>query len=174
MGFIHLRTHSYYSFLRGLPSPQELAQTAAEMGMPALALTDHHSLSGAIEFQDACQASGIRPILGLEVEAAPPQALENTSPGILTLLAMDMAGWRSLCRISSSLAGDEDTLPFDRLAGENQGLLCLTGGRRGALAKLVSSRQRQVAEDWSARLGRFTTGVTSICRIMLLKMTSCV
>jgi len=42
MGFIHLRTHSNYSFLRGLPSPQELAQAAARLGMPALGLTDHH------------------------------------------------------------------------------------------------------------------------------------
>ncbi len=157
MGFIHLRSHSYYSFLRGLPSPQELAQTAAGMGMPALALTDHHSLSGAIEFHDACTQVGIQPILGLEVEAAPSQGLENIASGILTLLATDMAGWRSLCRISSSLAGDETTLPFDRLARENHGLLCLTGGRRGALAKLVASRQRKLAEDWSSHLREIFT-----------------
>ncbi len=157
MGFIHLRSHSYYSFLRGLPSPQELAQTAAGMGMPALALTDHHSLSGAIEFHDACTQVGIQPILGLEVEAAPPQELENIAPGILTLLATDMTGWRSLCRISSSLAGDETVLPFNRLASENHGLLCLTGGRLGALAKLVASRQRQLAEDWSSHLREIFT-----------------
>jgi DNA polymerase III alpha subunit len=135
MGFIHLRTHSYYSFLRGLPSPQDLAKTAADLGMPALGLTDHQSLSGAIEFQDACQQAGIQPILGLEVEAALPQDMGTFGPGVLTLLAMDMTGWRSLCRISSSLAGDNDTLPFDRLANETTGLLCLTGGQRGVLAR---------------------------------------
>ncbi len=152
MGFIHLHSHSYYSFLRGLPSPQELANTAANMGMTAIGLTDHQSLSGAVEFQDACVQAGIKPILGLEVEAALPPAMGTIEHGILTLLAMDMAGWRSLCRISSSLTGDNDVLPFDRLAQETEGLLCLTGGRRGALTRLVISKQRQIAEKWTSQL----------------------
>jgi DNA polymerase-3 subunit alpha len=152
MGFIHLRSHSYYSFLRGLPSPQELAQAAVGMGMLALGLTDHHSLSGAIEFYDACQQAGIKPILGLEVETAPPPEMDKVEPGSLILLALDMVGWRNLCRISSSLAGDGGTLPFDKLVDENNGLLCLTGGRRGTLAKLTASRQRQQAEGWTSRL----------------------
>lgn len=157
MGYIHLRSHSYYSFLRGLPSPQELAKTAAEMGMPALGLTDHHSLSGTVEFHDACQHAGIRPILGLEVEAALPEGMGTIQAGILILLAMDMTGWRSLCRISSSLTGDNDTLPFDRLAKETKGLLCLTGGLRGALTRLVASKQRQLAEGWISRLDELFT-----------------
>ena len=152
MGFIHLRSHSYYSFLRGLPSPQELAQAAAGMGMPAMGLTDHHSLSGAIEFYDACQQAGIRPILGLQLEAGLPNEMGTVEPGTLIFLAIDMNGWGSLCRISSSLVGDNDTLPFDRLAGENNGLLCLTGGRGGALARLSASKQRTQAEGWAARL----------------------
>jgi DNA-directed DNA polymerase III PolC len=152
MGFIHLRSHSNYSFLRGLPSPQELAQAAASMDMPALGLTDHHSLSGTIEFYDACQQAGIKPILGLDVEIALPQDKESIEPGSLILLALDMAGWRSLCRISSLLAGDGDSLPFDKLVGENIGLLCLTGGRGGSLAKLIASKQRQPAESWASRL----------------------
>ena len=96
MGFNHLRSHSYYSFLRALASPKALAQTAAEMGMPALGLTDHHGLSGAVEFQDACQQAGVKSILGLEIEASLPEDLGTIQPGCLTLLAMDMAGWRSL------------------------------------------------------------------------------
>src|SRR4030042_6485062 len=157
MGFIHLRSHSCYSFLRGLPAPQELAKTAAGMGMSALGSTDHHSLSGAVEFHDACHEVGIRPIIGLEVETGLPEDLGTTQPGSLTLLAMDMAGWRSLCRISSALVEDSDTLPFDRLANETSGLLCLTGGRRGALTRLVVSRQRQLAENWVSRLNELFT-----------------
>ena len=157
MGFIHLRTHSYYSFLRGLPSPQELARTAAELGLPAMGLTDHHSLSGMVEFHDACQQAGIKPIIGLEVNAALPEGIGTIETGSLVLLAMDMSGWRSLCRISSSLAGDDDSLPFDRLAMETDGLLCLTGGRRGALARLVASRKNQIAEGWVSRLGELFT-----------------
>lgn len=126
--------------------------TAASLGMPALGLTDHHSLSGAVEFQDACHEAGIRPILGLEVEVEIHSQLEAIAPGVLTLLAMDMTGWRSLCRISSSLSGDNDVLPFDRLVDETSGLLCLTGGRRGALAHLVAGRQRPAAERWIAQL----------------------
>ncbi len=158
MGYIHLRTHSYYSFLRGLASPQALAKTAADMGMPALGLTDHHSLSGAIEFHDACQQVGIQPILGLEVEAGLPAEIGTVEPGTLTFLAMDMAGWRSLCRISSSLAEDNDTLPFDRLINETAGLLCLTGGRRGALTRLITTGQRALAETWLSSLSELFKG----------------
>jgi DNA polymerase III subunit alpha len=121
--------------------------------MPALGLTDHHTLSGAIEFYDACQEARIKPILGLEIETAPPQDMENIEAGRLILLAMDMTGWRSLCRISSSLAGDEDTFSFRELANENTGLICFTGGRQSTLIKLVASRQRQLAEGWIAHLG---------------------
>jgi DNA polymerase-3 subunit alpha len=152
MGFLHLRSHSYYSFLRGLPSPKELAEKAAGLGMPALGLTDHHSLSGAVEFQDACSQAGINAILGLEVEVGVPSELETVQPGVLILLAMDLQGWRSLCRISSELAGDTDTLPFGKLAEENAGLLCLTGGKRGVLTRLLAIRQRQNAEHWASQL----------------------
>ncbi len=152
MDFIQLHTHSYYSFLRGLVSPLDLAKTAGGMGMPALGLTDHHSLSGAVEFQDACMEVGIKPILGLEVEAAPPPEVGTAEPGILVLLAMDMAGWRSLCRISSVLAGDEDRLPFEKLAGETSGLICLTGGRRGTLAELMAANQQELAERYLSSL----------------------
>ena len=120
--------------------------------MPALGLTDHHSLSGVVEFHDACVHAGVKPIVGLEVEAALPHEMENITPGTLVLLAINMAGWRSLCRISSSLVGDGDTLPFERLASENNGLLCLTGGRRGTLTRLIASREQQLAESWITQL----------------------
>jgi DNA polymerase-3 subunit alpha len=152
MSFIHLRSRSYYSFLRALPSPKSLAETAASLGMPGLGLTDHHSLSGVIEFQDACAQMGIHPILGLEVDTALPEDMAEPQPGTILLLAIDLAGWRSLCRIGSSLAGDADTLPFQKLADEANGLLCLTGGQRGALRRLVAARRDRPAENWIAHL----------------------
>lgn len=152
MGFVHLRTHSYYSFLRALPSPKGLAEAAVSAGMESLALTDHHCLSGVVEFFDACNEKGVRPILGLEVYTALPPLVEPLEPGCLTLLAMDMTGWRSLCRISSTLAGDEDRLELDKLADESKGLLCLTGGRRGFLWSLLANRQQRLAESWLVRL----------------------
>ena len=97
--YIHLSTHSAYSLLEGLPLPAELVQAARASGMPALGLTDHHTLTGAIEFVQACREAGIRPILGLEIN------LENSR---LQLLATNLAGWANLCRISSSLALRDD------------------------------------------------------------------
>ena len=100
--FVHLRAHSHYSFLEGLASPAELAQAAAGLGMPALALTDHNLLTGAVEFYDACHASGIKPILGLHLDvtlpAGFPSIAANSGICSLALLAMDLSGWASLCR----------------------------------------------------------------------------
>ncbi len=140
----HLHTHSSYSFLRGLASPQELAQAAAHHGLLALAQTDHHSLTGAIEFYDACRAAGVHPILGLEIELSTPR-------GALVFLATDLSGWRSLCRLSSALGSDEAILTFEQVAQESTGLLCLTGGRRGALRSLAVS-DSQAAAAWLERL----------------------
>jgi len=149
----HLHTHSAFSFLRGLASPQALAETAARYGMPALALTDHHSLTGAIEFYSACRELGVQPISGLEVSLAPLPSGQIATPGNLVLLAMDMSGWRSLCRLSSSLTGDGASLPFERLAQETSGLLCLTGGVTGSLYSLAAARQSQAAGAWLSQLG---------------------
>ncbi len=76
----HLHTHSSYSFLEALPSPAELVQAAVDLGMPALALTDHNRLTGALEFYAACREAGVQPILGLELDVTPPSP---TSPLIL-------------------------------------------------------------------------------------------
>ena len=69
--FVHLNTHSHYSFLEGTPSPAELVQAAIRANMSALALTDTNGLSGAVEFQDHCDLAGIQAILGMECWLAP-------------------------------------------------------------------------------------------------------
>ena len=69
---VHLHVHSNFSFLEGLAAPAELVEAAARFEMPALALTDHGRLSGSIEFYQACQQAGVRPILGLELDVLPP------------------------------------------------------------------------------------------------------
>jgi DNA polymerase III alpha subunit len=97
--FVHLHVHSYYSLLDGCPSPAELAQAAAQTGMPALALTDHDALYGAIEFYDACHQAGVKPIVGLELTVDS----DNGSPDTLVLLARNLEGYANLCRLSSAL-----------------------------------------------------------------------
>jgi len=124
-------------------------QSAVQNGMDVLALTDHHSMTGTIEFYDACRRAGIRPILGLEVTVASPSdfplAGTGVRAGLLTLLAIDSTGWRSLCRLSSLLDSDEAVLLFEQLAQETAGLLCLTGGVRGTLNTLLASGQKRAA-----------------------------
>jgi DNA-directed DNA polymerase III PolC len=161
--FAHLHAHSYYSFLDGLASPAELAQAAANAGMPALALTDHHGLTGAVEFYDACREAGVQPILGLELTVAPSPGSLDSGPSNLILLALDMSGWRSLCRLSTLVQTDqvrdpERGLPFERLARETAGLLCLTGGKRGLLNRLLEAGQHEAATTWLAQLGELFPG----------------
>src|SRR5690606_32468629 len=69
--FTHLHVHSCYSFLDGASTPRQLVQRAADLGMQALALTDHDSVAGAVEFYRCAREAGIKPIQGAEVTVAP-------------------------------------------------------------------------------------------------------
>jgi DNA polymerase III subunit alpha len=146
--FIHLHTHSQFSFLEGIPSPAELAEAAAKNGMPAVALTDRNYLTGAVEFSDACKTAGVKPILGLQLDfSAPP--FESDSCGPLTLLAMDLKGWASLCRLSSAFltgAGSTASLPFHILADHNTGLICMTGSSHGLISSWIQGGRVDQAE----------------------------
>jgi DNA polymerase-3 subunit alpha len=116
--YIHLTTHSAYSLQEGLALPIELAQAAKASGMPALGLTDHRLLSGAVEFVKACREVGVQPVLGLEIdlepegparpngvgERIPAEAILAERDNSLALLAMSQEGWANLCRLSSALA----------------------------------------------------------------------
>lgn len=124
--FVHLHAHSYFSLLEALPSPAELAQTAAAAGMPALALTDHRMLSGAVEFTLACRKAGIQPIIGLELDTS----IEGYS-GRVVLLAAGTEGWANLCRLSSTLLmqpDDSATADPALLAAHSADLILLCDG----------------------------------------------
>ncbi len=126
--FIHLTAHSAYSLQEGLALPAELAQAAAAEGMPALGLTDHRLLTGAVEFVTACKAAGVQPVLGLEIDL---------DGGRLALLAENMDGWSNLCRLSSALMlrpDPESACPLDVLAGYAGGLVALAGAELGEAA----------------------------------------
>jgi len=145
--FIHLHTHSYYSFLNGVPSPKALVEAAIQYDMPALALTDHHGLTGALEFYEACHEAGIKPILGMELAVEHPQGLGN-----LIFLAKDMDGWSSLCRLSSAVQTAPHRDPslgvsFEVLSESADGLICLTGGVRGLVQRSAGSGERDAALD---------------------------
>jgi len=155
--YIPLHTHSYYSFLEALPSPAELVQAAATAGLPALALTDHNRLTGALEFYTACREAGIQPILGLELDVAPPPELAayTASPAPLVLLAQDLSGWSALCRLSSLAQSDSSgatPVSFDQMVADSSGLLCLSGGLRGLAAALIPLDDPRPLDLWLGRL----------------------
>ena len=93
--YVHLTSHSAFSLQEGLMTPTDLVQAAKACGMSALGLTDHHLLTGTVEFFKACKEAGLQPVIGLEID------LEQ---GPLQLLATSTEGWSNLCRLSSVLA----------------------------------------------------------------------
>jgi error-prone DNA polymerase len=104
MSFIHLNVASAYSLKYGTTRPSNLVERAAQFEMPALALTDRDGLAGAIEFAQSCVEYGVAPIIGVN------SAIElGGVKGRITLLAHGDGGWRSLCRLMTSLAMTSDT-----------------------------------------------------------------
>ena len=105
--FVHLHLHTEYSTLDGAVRCKEAAARAAELGMPAVAMTDHGNLYGAIEFYEAARKEGVKPILGCEIYLAPESmAHRQEIPGRkrathLTLLAENNTGWENLVQLVS-------------------------------------------------------------------------
>ena len=120
--FVHLRTHSNYSFLDGASSVDDLVDAAVELGHDALALTDTNGLYGAVRFWNAARARRVKPIFGAELRLA------DSDP--VTVLALDRTGWTSLCRIvSAAQLGGEKTKPiatFALVAEHAEGLVALS------------------------------------------------
>lgn len=118
---LHLNAHSHFSLLAGLPAPAQLAAAAAQAGQPAVALSDHNRLTGAVEFAEACAQHSVKAIFGLQVHMESGLAL--------VLLAQNAQGWASLCRLSSWLLSEENNesrpLPLPILREHARGLLCL-------------------------------------------------
>ena len=98
MSFVHLHTHTHYSLLDGLSRPKQIAKIAREQGSPAIAMTDHGVLYGAIEFYKAVKEEGIKPIIGCEIYVAPQGRLRK-EPGTpihhLTIIAESTEGYHN-------------------------------------------------------------------------------
>ena len=105
--FVHLHVHTEYSLLDGACRTADLARVAKELGMPAIAISDHGNLFGAIEFYTAVTKAGIKPIIGAELYLAPGERFEKEARGLreasyhLLLLAMNLTGYRNLIKLST-------------------------------------------------------------------------
>jgi DNA-directed DNA polymerase III PolC len=155
--FTHLETHSHYTLLGGTAPIAGLVSRAATEGLTHLALTDTNALYGAPTFSQACRAAGIQPIIGLTLTVAgqnPPEP-----PGHLVLLATGPAGYRNLCRLSSLIQQSPEReqvaargLDWAALAENRAGLICLSGGRRGWVERLLRMGDDAAALAYARRL----------------------
>ncbi len=144
MTFVPLHVHSQYSILDATSSIEDIAETAAHMKMPAVALTDQGNMYGAVEFYKACKAAGVKPIIGCELVVAPQSRFDKKKiPGMpagfpIVLLAKNKQGYQNLCVLSSlaHLEGFYWTPRIDKelLAKHAEGLICLSGTIKSALA----------------------------------------
>ena len=107
--FVHLHNHSQFSLLDGASKIDEMVEQAARFEMPAVAITDHGNLFGAIPFFDSAAARGVKPILGCETYLAPGSRSDRTSVGTgkkpyyhLLLLVRNEQGYRNLMRLSTA------------------------------------------------------------------------
>ncbi len=105
--FVHLHCHTEYSLLDGACRTRDMAQLARKMNMPAIAITDHGNLFGAIEFYSAAVAAGVKPIIGCELYLAPGDRRDKEARGLKEgayhqlLLAMNLEGYQNLLKLSS-------------------------------------------------------------------------
>ncbi|HEV3120717.1 MAG TPA: DNA polymerase III subunit alpha, partial [Isosphaeraceae bacterium] len=165
--FVHLHCHSHYSLLDGASKVGALVDRAKALGMPALALTDHGNLYGAVEFLSAARSAGIQPILGIEAYVAPGRRDERTTGGAtgsehsfhLTLLARNAGGFKNLVRLSSLafLEGFYYKPRIDKqlLEEYSEGVICLSGCVSSELSDLILHDKNAEAERlcaWYARV----------------------
>jgi DNA polymerase-3 subunit alpha len=145
--FVHLHNHTEYSLLDGASRIPALVARAAELEMPALAMTDHGVMYGAIHFYKACKDAGIKPIIGCEVYVAPRSRLlregrVDRDPNHLTLLAADHDGYLNLMKLCTvgQMEGMYYKPRIDKeiLAEHSKGLIALSGCLQGEAASRIT------------------------------------
>jgi DNA polymerase III subunit alpha len=156
--YVPLRILSSFTMLEGAMEPKTIAERAVKLGFPAAALTDRNGLYGAMPFTDACFAKGVQPIIGAMLAVARPRDIGGEA-GIdwLVLLAKDEQGYANLCKLVSAAhlerpVSEQPHVPFEKLEGLNEGLVALTAGAEGALARLLAQGQADKAEAYLDRL----------------------
>jgi error-prone DNA polymerase len=146
--YIELHCHSCYSLREGASTPLELLHRAGELGYPALALTDHDALYGAMEFAKAAEALGIQPITGAEVTLS--------SGAHLTVLVESRVGYQNLCRLLSwayqTHGKDSPRITLEALYAHSEGLIVLSGCARGPIARRLAAGDRAGAAALARQL----------------------
>ena len=152
--WIPLHVHSQYSILDALGSVEQIAARAAELSLPAVALTDNGNLYGAVEFYKACKKQGIKAIFGFEAYLAPgSRHLKKRQPGVpnfssAVLLAKNDEGYHNLCRLSSQgfLEGFyyQPRIDKELLRELHKGLICVVGGTNSTLGYYAQNHPKEL------------------------------
>ena len=164
---VHLHVHTEYSLLDGISKIKKLVKRAKELGMDSLAITDHGSMYGAIEFYKACKEEGIKPIIGCEMYVAPrdhtsKEGKVDADPYHLTVLAKDYQGYKNLMKLVSIawLDGYYYRPRIDRelIKKYHEGLIALSACPAGEFIRGLEDqpnfdKAEQVAKDYLELFG---------------------
>ena len=153
--FVHLHLHTDYSLLDGACEIEKLMDRAASLKMPAVALTDHGNLFGAIKFYQAAKKRNVKPIIGCEVYVAPAsrfdRAADTDRPNHLIVLCENERGYRNLVKLASAAYIEgyyyKPRIDKDLLARHSDGLIGLSACLRGEVAVALGADRYEVARQ---------------------------
>ena len=153
--FVHLHLHTQYSLLDGAIRPKELFERAKEYNLPALAITDHGNMFGAIDFYQTAYEYGIKPIIGCEIYVAPASRFDKDIPGIseasfhLVLLVKNQIGYKNLLNLVSKAYFEgfyyRPRVDKELLKECNQGLIAMSSCLHGEIPYLIVQGQEEQA-----------------------------
>lgn len=155
--FVHLRNHTAYSLSEGAIHAKDLIKQCQGHGFPAVAITDTNNMFGVMDFSLAGTDAGVQPIIGVQLSiknswlAKDPKAISATQPDELILLAMSRTGYGNLMKLVSKTHLDSDRLEgpqitLEAMQGFTEDVICLTGGAKGPVNRLLLHKQQDEAK----------------------------
>ncbi|EQB15994.1 DNA polymerase III subunit alpha [Sphingobium lactosutens] len=157
--FVPLRVFSSFTMLEGAIDPKKIAKQARALGFPAAAITDRNGLYGSMAFSDACKGEGVQPIIGAMLGVLRPGRPANAAQvhDWIALYAQDARGYDNICALVSMAHLDRPVeevphVTLDALEGRTDGVIALTAGGEGALARLFAEDQPEAALAYAERL----------------------
>ncbi|WP_321370294.1 DNA polymerase III subunit alpha [uncultured Desulfuromusa sp.] len=163
--FVHLHLHSQYSLLDGAIKLDELITRAKEFKMPAIAVTDHGNMFGAVEFYSKAMSAGVKPIIGCEVYVAPGSRFtkgnargSSEASYHLVLLCMNQTGYRNICHLVSAAYREgfyyKPRIDWELLVEHNEGLIALSACLGGELPTLINLNHQEEALERAGQMAK--------------------
>jgi len=155
--FVHLHVHSQYSMLDSALRVKALVKSAKQLGMPAVALTDHGNMFGAVQFQSECKKNDIKPILGCELNLCSDHTVSSREAQHIVVLAASQKGYENLVKLTSlgfveGFANGKPRIDLEQLAAHREGLVGMSACMGGFLAQEVLMKGEAAGRAAMARL----------------------